>query len=93
MQNEKPEMLSAEEAAEYLGVHKATVWKWCRQGKLPHYRYPGNSIRLDKDELRQWKNGRWRAPQSPRHWPKPATDIDARAAVSGKKRKRKKGKG
>lgn len=28
-------LLSAEEAAERLGVDRATVWRWCREGRIP----------------------------------------------------------
>ncbi len=28
-------LLSADEAAERLGVDGATVWRWCREGRIP----------------------------------------------------------
>jgi excisionase family DNA binding protein len=29
------ELLSAEDVAEYLGVGSVTVYRWCREGRLP----------------------------------------------------------
>jgi excisionase family DNA binding protein len=31
----KTELLSAEEVAELLGVKETTIWRWCREGRLP----------------------------------------------------------
>ena len=28
-------LLSAEEVAAYLGVERTTVWRWCREGRVP----------------------------------------------------------
>ncbi len=28
-------LLSAEEAAGYFGVEESTIWRWCRQGRIP----------------------------------------------------------
>ena len=28
-------LLSADETAERLGVDRATVWRWCREGRIP----------------------------------------------------------
>ena len=28
-------LLSVEEVAEYFGVGKATVYRWCREGRIP----------------------------------------------------------
>src|SRR5829696_7166218 len=32
---EKKELLSAEDVAELMGVKETTVWRWCREGRLP----------------------------------------------------------
>jgi excisionase family DNA binding protein len=32
---EKKELLGAEDVAELMGVKETTVWRWCRQGRLP----------------------------------------------------------
>ena len=35
------ELIAVDEAAERLGVRRATVWKWVRRYELPTYRRPG----------------------------------------------------
>ncbi len=32
------EFLTAEEAAAYLRVSQHTIWRWCKQGRLPAFR-------------------------------------------------------
>jgi excisionase family DNA binding protein len=32
---EKMELLSAEDVAELVGIKESTVWRWCREGRLP----------------------------------------------------------
>src|SRR5215216_6476973 len=32
---EKMELLSAEDVAELMGVKETTIWRWCREGRLP----------------------------------------------------------
>src|SRR5215213_11423174 len=32
---EKKELLSAEDVAELMGVKETTVWRWCREARLP----------------------------------------------------------
>ena len=31
----KKELLSAEDVAALMGVKESTVWRWCREGRLP----------------------------------------------------------
>jgi len=45
---EPPERLTLAEAAKYLGVHRNTLRRWGRIGKLPEYRHPMNNYRLFK---------------------------------------------
>jgi excisionase family DNA binding protein len=33
--SEKKELLGAEDVAELMGVKEGTVWRWCREGRLP----------------------------------------------------------
>ena len=35
------ELIAVDEAAEELGVSRATVWNWIRRYELPTYRRPG----------------------------------------------------
>lgn len=37
---EDQKVLTVDEVAKILGVSKATVWGWCRSGKIPAYRFP-----------------------------------------------------
>jgi len=47
---EKSEMLSVEEVAEYLGVVPMTVYRWCREGRLPCMKL-GRVWRIRRDAL------------------------------------------
>lgn len=50
----KGKKLSAEEAAEYIGLEdKNTLYAWARQGKVPHKRV-GARIFFDSKELDDW---------------------------------------
>ncbi|MHB1390983.1 MAG: helix-turn-helix domain-containing protein [Thermoleophilia bacterium] len=54
--------LSAQQAAEKLGISKVTLIRWIQSGKLPAYR-PGHCYKIpDKaveDLLEQSKMGKW----------------------------------
>lgn len=43
-------LLTVEEAAAYLRVSKATVWRWCSLGMLPAFKL-GREWRIRKTEL------------------------------------------
>jgi len=43
-------LLTVEEAAAYLRVSKATVWRWCSRGMLPAFKL-GREWRIRKSEL------------------------------------------
>ena len=43
--------LTIDEAAHHLNVHKDTIRKWIRKGKLRTYRPGGTIIRICKDDL------------------------------------------
>ena len=43
-------LLTVEEAADYLRVSKATVWRWCSLGMLPAFKL-GREWRIGKAEL------------------------------------------
>jgi excisionase family DNA binding protein len=46
-------MLLVEELCEKLGIQRSTVWKWCRQKKVPHIRI-GKRYYFDEKELEKW---------------------------------------
>jgi excisionase family DNA binding protein len=45
-----PRILTAQEAADYLRVTRATIRRWCQEGKLPAFRI-GREWRINKAEL------------------------------------------
>ena len=46
-------LISAAEAARMLGVDRATVARWCQQGKLPAIRTPGGHWRIRAAKVRE----------------------------------------
>ncbi len=57
-----PEVLTAEELAQYLGVHYRTVLQLAREGSLPGRRV-GNSWRFHKQAIDEWLAGGGRLAQ------------------------------
>ena len=49
-------IISAEKAAEILGVSSWTVYEYCRQGVLPHKRL-GRRVLFSKERLEDWVKG------------------------------------
>ena len=50
--------LSQEEAAEYVGVVRTTIYRWVKEGKLNQYKV-GKVARINKEELDQlFKEGK-----------------------------------
>jgi excisionase family DNA binding protein len=47
---EKMELLGAEDVAEVMGVKETTVWRWCREGRLPCLKV-GKHWRLRRETL------------------------------------------
>ena len=43
--------LTVAEVATVLKLNEQTIWKWCRDGRLPSYRF-GRSYRVSIDQLR-----------------------------------------
>jgi excisionase family DNA binding protein len=52
MSDQKP-LLSAEDAAHFLGVSKYTLYGWTSAGKIP-YRKAGHLLKFDESELKDW---------------------------------------
>ena len=43
-------LLGAEEVAEYFGVKKTTVYRWCKEGRIPRLKI-GKHWRVRREEL------------------------------------------
>ncbi|MEE3679098.1 helix-turn-helix domain-containing protein [Bacillus safensis] len=48
-------VITPSEAAEFLGIHKETVYIRCRNKELPHFRV-GKKIYFRVDSLNEWIN-------------------------------------
>lgn len=48
------EVLTLEEASEYLGVSKSQLYKLTRTAAIPHYKPNGKFIYFDRKELVEW---------------------------------------
>lgn len=54
---EEPEkIMTAEEAAEYLGINTNTVYTWARAGRIP-VRRVGSKVFFSRAELEAWTKG------------------------------------
>ena len=52
------ELLTYDEAAEFLGVRRGTLYAWVSQRRIPHLRLSARSVRFDKQELTAWVEAR-----------------------------------
>jgi excisionase family DNA binding protein len=50
--------LKKQEAAELLGVHPKTIYRWTRQGLIPFWVTPGGQYRYSRNELLKFKDKR-----------------------------------
>jgi excisionase family DNA binding protein len=46
-------LITVEDAAKILGIHKSTVYRWCTMRYLPHYRV-GTIILINEEELMEF---------------------------------------
>ena len=44
-------LLTAKEAAQYLGIHTKTLWEWSRTSLIPMVKFPGKRIKYDIRDL------------------------------------------
>ena|GEM_PF-2330695 len=44
-------LLTPEQTAELIGQKKATIWSWCRSGKLPHIRLSKRNYKIRQSDL------------------------------------------
>ncbi len=47
-------LLDYNEAAEFLGVRRGTLYAWVSQRRVPHVRFSARCVRFDKAELQRW---------------------------------------
>lgn len=48
------EVLTSEEAANYMGVSKSYLYKLTMEKKIPHYKPMGKMVYFNRQELEQW---------------------------------------
>jgi len=57
--------LTVEEVASSLSVSPKTVYSWVGQGKIPHIRVAGKTIRFRENEIERWlKSGEFKKYQN-----------------------------
>ena len=49
--------MTFKEALDHLGVSRATLYRWCTAGTIPH-RWVGAQLRFVPSELREWSKQR-----------------------------------
>jgi excisionase family DNA binding protein len=54
MPNTRVRILTVSEMSEYLNVHRTTIYRLLREGKLPGFRLGGN-WRFRLDAIEQWQ--------------------------------------
>jgi excisionase family DNA binding protein len=54
---QKPHFITATDVAEYLKVSEHTVYRWCRQNRIPHFSF-NKTYRFDNDEIQRWIESR-----------------------------------
>jgi excisionase family DNA binding protein len=50
-------IMTVAEVAEYLKVHRATIYRMAGKGKIPAFKI-GDDWRFDKDAIEKWMNDR-----------------------------------
>ena len=70
--NSSKEVLTSEEAAQYMGISKSTLYKLTMTRAIPHYKPTGNRCYFNRVELENWLQSYRVAP---------ATEIADRAAA------------
>ena len=48
-------IFDADTAADFLGIARRTLWRWTREGRVPH-RKLGRMVSYRRDELLAWHN-------------------------------------
>lgn len=65
MDNKEEIYLTPEEAAEYLKVYTATIYRYLKlpENPLPSYKVSSKNIRIKKSELMSWVESNFRKPE------------------------------
>ncbi|MGH3847253.1 MAG: helix-turn-helix domain-containing protein [Pseudonocardiaceae bacterium] len=48
------DVMNAREVGTLMGVTVFAVLQWCREGRLPHYRYGPQTVRFRRSEIEDW---------------------------------------
>lgn len=51
--NNMPDLLTAEQVGDYLGVSRSTIYSWCRSKKMPGIKFNG-TWRVRKESFVKW---------------------------------------
>lgn len=51
---DESQLLTVEQASQYLNTHPKNLYRRINPSKIPHYRIPGLGIRFKQDELGEW---------------------------------------
>jgi excisionase family DNA binding protein len=68
-------LITAEEVASMLNLSRATVWRWCRDGMIPHRRLAGRTILFCPKEIERWILSNSAGPVVPAHVMEPGCEI------------------
>ena len=58
-------LITADDVASTLNLSRATIWRWCRDGMIPHRRLAGRTILFCPKEIDRWIMGNSAGPAVP----------------------------
>lgn len=53
---EDSEIMTIDQAEEFLKIKKSSIYKLCAEGAIPHYK-PGKNLLFNRAELKTWLEG------------------------------------
>ena len=57
MSTKEEDFVDVEKIESFLGQSKKTIYKWCADSKIPHYKF-GASVRFLMSEIKAWAKER-----------------------------------
>jgi excisionase family DNA binding protein len=63
--NSTDQVMTADEVAELLRVHKSTIYRLLKAGKFPHFRM-GGDFRFSREAIDEWRKAQEYKPSSSR---------------------------